>query len=238
MCYFLEIMPTEIDKLLAVQDLDLQIIRIRADLDKIPIIQKELTDKNQRYKDEIAAAKEAMKKVQAQNAQVELDIKGEQQRILKLREQQLQLKTNKEFKATEDEIKNIQGRISEHEDRQIGILDEVDAANKVVKAAEQELKKAEAEANLQIGEIDKRKGGLEQEVKRLSDARALAAAQVARDWLSRYEAILENKGGAALVSTEHGACGGCHMSLPPFIMHKARQHDIMVSCQFCARLLF
>ena len=46
----------------------------------------------------------------------------------------------------------------------------------------------------------------------------------------------------ALVAVVDGICGGCHMQLPPYVVHEikkqAHTEDNVVSCDYCGRLLY
>ena len=57
-------------------------------------------------------------------------------------------------------------------------------------------------------------------------------------WLSRYERILQHRGDFAVVGIERGVCMGCHMQLPPQLVHDARKQDTLTTCSFCGRILF
>jgi uncharacterized protein len=66
---------------------------------------------------------------------------------------------------------------------------------------------------------------------------AAAAGIQNRSWLQAYERIFTRKD-AALVPVEDGVCGGCHMTLPPSVVHQARRRNAAVACVYCGRLLY
>ena len=41
----------------------------------------------------------------------------------------------------------------------------------------------------------------------------------------------------ALVNVENGTCTGCHMKLPPYLIHQARKQTEIVFCGYCGRML-
>ena len=57
------------------------------------------------------------------------------------------------------------------------------------------------------------------------------------EWLDRYDQVFGRKD-KALVPIQDGVCSGCHMKLPPYIIHDAKKRAEMVSCEFCGRLLY
>ena len=42
----------------------------------------------------------------------------------------------------------------------------------------------------------------------------------------------------ALVALEDGVCGGCHMQLPPYVVHATKKHSSIVLCEYCGRILY
>ena len=231
-------MTTQIDILLKVQDCDLRMLKLRREIQDIPARESQISAGSGKQKQNLDAAKESLKQIQARASELELEIQSHKQRILKFREQQLQLKTNKEFKAMEEEVKGVEQKISEVEDRELQLFEETDRARTVVQAAEEDLKRVEAEFQVELDAMKVRQKEIEAEVSRIAAERAAIAAEADSQWLTQYQRMFENKNDAVLVSVEGGSCGGCHMKLPPHIYHRARVHDTMIFCSFCGRLLY
>ncbi len=229
---------TQIDKLKVVQELDLQLLRLKNELTLIPELRKKIEGQNASQKTDVTAAKEDLKKAHARVKDIELEAKAQQDRIQKLREQQLQLKSNKEFKAMEDEIKGIQEKIAGIEDKQIAALDSVDKMAAALKGAEDAVKNAEITVKSDCDRLAQRQGELDAEAARLGAIRKDAAAQVDPAWLVTYNRIFENKKSAAVVPVEHCVCGGCNLQLAPHLCHRARQQDTMILCSYCGRLVY
>jgi predicted nucleic acid-binding Zn-ribbon protein len=226
-----------VDKLLELQKRDCTIRDIKQELQDIPARQKEEEVRLDEHKLALAEAEEGLKAEQASIADVELEISSSNEKISKLRQQQLDLKTNKEFRAMEDEIKAVLAGITNFEDNQLLLMENLEQANGIV----EEKRKALAEEATAV-ESDKQVHGerateLERELKTLEDARVSEAADIDTEWLSRYDLIIERKD-RAMVLVDNGICGGCHMQLPPAVIHAAAAHNDMVFCDHCGRLLY
>jgi len=67
----------------------------------------------------------------------------------------------------------------------------------------------------------------------------IAFAQCDPALLAKYTRILKNKRDFAVVLVESGGhCGGCHMKLPPQVIHDARNPQKIVGCNFCGRIVY
>ena len=55
---------------------------------------------------------------------------------------------------------------------------------------------------------------------------------------ARYDRLLKHKGEHVIVGVEHGVCGGCHMKLPAQILVMCQQHQELVTCTNCGRILY
>jgi predicted nucleic acid-binding Zn-ribbon protein len=56
--------------------------------------------------------------------------------------------------------------------------------------------------------------------------------------LERYNYLLENRHGLAIVSLKNGTCGGCFMDLPAEVINRIKQYKDIVFCEMCARILY
>jgi predicted nucleic acid-binding Zn-ribbon protein len=225
-----------IDKLLVVQDFDSRIREIRKQLRDIPVRKDEERSRLHEHELAVKTAEERLKNRQVELKKTELEIEVRRERIAKLRQQQLGLKTNKEFQAMDTEIKGVEGEISKIEDQQILVMVEIDQEKGTIKALQQAVKVEETAVLADVKILDERAAKIGAEVAGLQAQREAVAKDVDRQWLARYEQIFERKD-RALVSVEDGICGGCHMKLPPYVTHDAKKKTVMVTCGFCGRLV-
>ncbi len=227
-----------IEQLLVVQEHDVRILQLEKETRDIPVRKERELERLNGHKDALGAAEQALKIKQADLKQLEVETGSKQEKIAKLRGQQLELKTNKEFKAMEHEIEAIEGAIKSVEDRELSIMEELESARGGVEKSRNELEAEDSEVQEDIKSLDERLVGLEAELSDEAAARKAAAEGVDAEWLVRYEGIFKSKGGGALVPTTGGICGGCHMTLPPYLQHDAKKRLGMVVCGFCGRLLY
>ena len=227
-----------IDQLLAVQEHDIRILQIEKEMKDIPARKDRELERLSGHKVALAESEEALKAQQSRLKQLEVDAGSKQDKIAKLRGQQIELKTNKEFKAMENEIKTIENSINGDEDRELEIMEDIETARGEVEVSRKELAEEDSEVQEDIEDLGERMAGLQSELADEQSERKVAADGIDAEWLSRYNGIMNSKGGSALVSAEKGVCGGCFMTLPPYLRIEAKKQLSMVTCSFCGRMLY
>ncbi len=228
---------TNIDKLLVVQEHDLRIRDWEKELKDIPARKKQESERLQSHGESLASAEDALKACESAAKQLELDEASEEEKISKLRQQQMQLKTNEEFKAMEREIAAVQDSIRHLEEKQLLCMERAEGARAVVAEKKAALATEEALVAEDVKRFDERATAIERDCHAEQREREQAAAVVDPEWLRRYE-ILASRKLPALVSVSNGICDGCHMKLPPQVVNDAGKRLEMVFCDFCGRMLF
>jgi predicted nucleic acid-binding Zn-ribbon protein len=227
---------TNIEALLALQEHDRRISEIEQQLRDIPA-RKELELKRlDEHKQALESVREKLKAKLSEIKQIELDVENQRERISKFRQQQLEIKTNKEFRAVESEIKTAEDQIRGFEDGELVVMEELEALREDSKVREADLAAEEKAVQADVAAFDERAVALEEDLAAEREARERAVAPVDREWLERYD-IIRRRRPDAVVRLENGVCGGCHMRLPPAALHDTRRQDTMTVCDFCGRLL-
>src|SRR5438876_1104270 len=80
-----------------------------------------------------------------------------------------------------------------------------------------------AKGEAEKADLQKRAALIKQESEQLTGDRKQLVASVDPDLLSRYERLLRSKGDVAIVQIKHGTCGGCHLNIPPQVIHDAKK---------------
>ncbi len=231
-------MTPEIEKMLALQDHDLNILRFEKELADVPLRQKAIDALLDDHRHALAKAKDDLKARLAEIKKAELDVEESREKIRKYRSQQLQLKSNQEFRAMEHEIAGVEAEIRKIEDRMLEMMETMEAAQTEVKARENALKTEEGSVKREMDAIEGRRAALQEELDKARHARSGLAAGIDDTRLQHYERIMKKKHERALVPVEHGACGSCHMKLPPYQVHDARKQASIVVCEYCGRMLY
>lgn len=227
-----------IEKLLILQDRDRKILRLRAELTRIPIEREAASGRSSNATAALDAAKLVVKQVETARKGLELEVDSLKQKIDKYATQQLQTKKNDEYKLYGDEIGKAKKLISGLDDQQLELMEKIEAAQKVVAAANKVATAAKADVDAELAQLASREGSYQKELADLETTRTALTSEIDEVTMAKYTRLLKTKGESIIVSVEHHACGGCHMKLPPQVVHSAKAGKEIVTCINCSRILY
>jgi len=231
-------MEEQIKMLIELQELDGEIYNKKRVLDDVPAKMKELDDTLEQKSAEVKNLEENSKKLQLERKAKEVDLGTKEDSIKKYQTQLSQVKTNKEYSTLEKEIANVRADNSLLEEAIINLLDKIETAQKDIKKEKEVFEEEKKKIGEQKKKIEAEKKAAQAEVDDLNNKRKDFASKVDKKVLSKYERILHNKDGLALVPVAGDACGGCNMNLPPQVVNEARLKKDLTFCGNCARMLY
>jgi hypothetical protein len=190
------------------------------------------------HKREVAQAELILKQKQAEIKKIEVECDSSREKIRKLRQQQFEIKTNKEFKALETEVGSAQAEISKCEDGELVMMQDVENARRELEAKRNALKQEESAILADVQAWQTRATQIEKELEELRLKRQTAATGIDPEWMSTYKRIIRRRDKALVQLEPGGVCGGCHMQLPPYVVHEARRLTTIVTCDYCGRMVY
>ena len=193
----------------------------------------------------LAAASELVAGVKAKLASAgekrraeEKDVASVQTRLAKNKDQQLEVKTNREYTAMLHEIETAQNDIQTREDRILEIMMETDELNAAIKKSEAELKTAEKEIAAERSVLDSEMSALQAEVQRTTAEREQLIASIDRQVLQIFETTAKGRKGVAVAEARDGLCTICHVRLRPQVFLEVRKNESIIHCDSCRRILY
>jgi hypothetical protein len=150
-----------------------------------------------------------------------------------------QVSAARDLQAMDEEVKHLAHHISELEDREIEIMEELEPIDTDLSAVSTERDALRSDRARLQGAIASAVEGIDADIVTQSADRVAAAAAVPADLLARYErlrTVLAGTGAARLVG---GSCSGCHLTLPAMEMDRIRKAppDEVILCDQCGRIL-
>jgi predicted nucleic acid-binding Zn-ribbon protein len=235
-----------VQKLLALQECDLRIHDIERMLREIPARQKSEAERLVKREHVLADGEKHLKEAQSAVKQLELDVESRRERVRKLRQQQMEVKTNKEFTAIELEIKQAEADARVIEDRELAAMEAVEAVRRAFADSKDTLKTEQGFVQTEVKGLEKQAEGLREELNLAVARRKQLVPTVDPDLMTAYERVFANRkkksrNGAldpTLVPIVDATCGGCHMKLPPDKYHSTRKPGSITTCDWCFRLLY
>ena len=231
-------MAKVIEQLLVLQACDQEIRRLRKEMEDIPLRKQQIESRLNAHKEGLAQAEHTLLEARSRIKHLEGEIESARQQIKKFRDQQLQIKSNVEYKALEKEIAAVQAGIRKLEDQELAAMEAVEEAQAAAGVRRESLAKDEGRVGEEIKAFLARSAGLGEELKLKEAERGQLAADIDPGWVSRYERLFAKQKDAAIALVEHGTCGSCHMKLAPSQVVDARKADTLTLCAFCGRMLY
>ncbi|MFH1360336.1 MAG: C4-type zinc ribbon domain-containing protein [Candidatus Omnitrophota bacterium] len=228
----------QLKKLKELQDIDSQIYEHRVELREKPLAVEELRKQFETKKAHLQECEGKLKTLQVNHKTQEGELQSKESDIAKANSQLPQLKTNKEYQAKTSEIEHLKADKSIIEEKILLSFDEIDAINADIAKEKEILVQEEKKYLAQKKEVDDSVRELQDKVKVLDNKRNQITPEVDKTILSRYERILANKDGLALVPVKNEACGGCYMNVTPQVTNEIKMHEHFIYCGMCARILF
>ena len=229
------------EKILALYELQ----KIDSKIDEINKVKGELPLEVQDLEDEMAGMKTRIEHI---NAEIEeLNTLSKQRKrevdqakimIGNYKEQQNNVRNNREFDAITKEIEYQELEIELAEKR----LKEYAAGVKVKKAQLEEAEALSKERTADLGAKKAELEGIEAETAPLVAEYSVQAdgvkEKIDERLLAAYERIRRNvRNGLAVVTVKRDACGGCFNRIPPQRQADIRQGKKIIVCEYCGRIL-
>lgn len=227
-----------LEKLLVLQHCDQQIRDVTLALQALPR-EKESCDRDAaRAAERLDAAQEQRRELEKELKKLDGDILTKQDQIARYKTQQLETRKNEEYAALLHEIEAGTRLIMEIEERQLGLMEKVEALT-------QDLETAQAAHDVEIKRIGKilstlegRRDNLLQRREELLQQRPHLSEGIEEDLLERYDRLFKSKEGNAIVAIENNVCMGCHMKVTRQTVLAARIEKEIISCSQCGRILY
>lgn len=230
-------MPTDLEKLVELQGVDLEIARLNAQLAIIPKtiarIDAQLATARKRVED----ARAAIKAGEATKRQYEQEIQSLNEKIAKFRGQSSSIKNNEQYKALLSEIAHAEGEIAGCEEKILQVMMNSDSLQSQLAAAESALKAESAEIEIQKAAAEKA-GEADRAAAAKAQARSASLRKgVDETLLATYDRILKSRGYAVAEVLDH-RCTACQFMLRPQVLSNVRAAQEVVLCDSCGRMMY
>lgn len=219
--------------------------KIDSKIDRIRLMRGELPLEVQDLEDEIAGLETRL-----ENYQQEIDelnkaiderknaIKESEELITKYKDQQMNVRNNREYESISKELEyqNLEiqlneKRINEHKQE----VETKEKAHEDSKSILEERKDALKDKKSELDDIVKETEKEENKLIKLSEEHR---ETIEDRLLNAYKRIRENaRNGLAVVKVERDACGGCFNKIPPQRQLDIKMHKKIIVCEYCGRIL-
>ncbi len=231
-------LKSQLESLIKLQAVDKEIYSLNLEKTAMPLKIKEAQTVFEAKKQGLRDLESKGLDLQKQKKERELELGSNEENAKKLQGQLFQLKTNKDYQAMLLQIKEAKADASVIEDKILQVMEQIDLVKAdiekeklKVQAEEKVLKEEESKINNKVKEIDSR-------LSQLDALRRQNIPAIEPKLFAKYEKILTNREGLAIVEVKNNCCQGCNMSMPPQVTNQIKMYENMVTCEFCSRILY
>jgi len=233
------IVHPEIEKLLALQQVDAKWLAAQAQIESSPREVERLKKRIGEVEAQIAQERADVKALEVRAADLNSERKSLEEKARKYRTQQMEVKKNEEYQALEKEIANLVTQASALEDDELTLLmqldDEREAFAEKEKTHRKEIESLEGEIKLVERRIETLKG----EAGGLQTAVEERRKEVSDTYIRAYEnARQRQKKAPWVVPVEDHRCMGCHLKISGSLETDSRKGAEPAFCNNCGRLIF
>ena len=231
-------MNSDLQKLIDLQVVDARIAALKAEVAALPKQVAEIEAKLAGSKAQLDAAQAAMKADEIARRKHESDIKDQQEKISRYRDQSLKVKTNDEYRALNHEIQFAEAEIQKLEDNILEIMVATDARKEAMKQAEAALKADTAANEKEKDHARAQTAEDEKQLAELNAARKELRSGVAEESLNHYDRVLKLRGSATAPVHEDESCSACRVRLRPQVFQEVMSNEQIITCFYCNRIMY
>jgi len=231
-------MNSDLQKLIDLQVVDARIAALKAEVAALPQQVAQIEAKLAGSKAQLEAAQAGMKADEIARRKHESDIKDQQEKISRYRDQSLKVKTNDEYRALNHEIQFAEAEICKLEDKILEIMVATDARKEAIKQSEIALKADTAANEKEKDHARAQTAEDEKQLAELSATRKELRSGVAEEALNHYDRVLKLRGSATAPVHEDESCSACRVRLRPQVFQEVTSNEQIITCYYCNRILY
>jgi hypothetical protein len=231
-------MSLDVKAILRIQSLDLRGAELEKEISALPKHIAHIEKALDSHLRKLDVDRAALAGNQRDRKKLDDDIKVQEQKISKLRDQMLQAKNNEQYRAFQNEIEFCQNEIKRYEDRILELMSEAESLDKNVKTAEAALKQEKDQVEQEKERARSRTATDQRFLTEVKEERAALVASIDPKLLQQYERIRKRWHGVAIAEATDGRCAACQISMRPQYFQDLKKAEKLITCESCGRILY
>lgn len=219
--------------------------KIDSEIDRIRIVRGELPLEVQDLEDEIAGLDTRIAKLEEEVKELDTDVsdrknasKDAEAAIAKYKEQQNNVRNNREFESLSKEIEFQELEIKLNEKRTKESKFKIDSKKEVLEEAKERRKFRAEDLQAKKSELDEIIAETQAQEEKLEKQSKSALKKLDDRIGMAYTRLRESaKNGLAVVAVDRDACGGCFNKIPPQRQLDIQSKKKLIVCEHCGRVL-
>ena len=231
-------MNPNLRKLIALRDIEKNIAVLHKKVSEIPLKRNELEAAAGRaqaaYEKKVSLSKDLANRRRIIEGEVDLA----RNKLSRLKEQLMAVKTNKEYTAMLSEIKTAETHILNDENKILDVMEEMESVEAVMKPLETEMRRECAAIDEDIRRMNESIPSMESELEKLRAEKTGVEAGIDPELIEQYRRIADAHKGVALAEAKDELCGACHVRIRPQMYSDLLRTEVIMFCDSCSRILF
>ena len=231
-------MLPELERLIRLQHLENATTAARDTIDAFPAKVEALHARMAAREAELAGAEERLAEHKSARQALEKEVAQVQTRLTRFKEQQMEVKTNREYHAVQVEIAGAETDVQRLEDQILEQMLEGDELSAHVDAAKKAVAAEKGAVAEEQAALERERAELETRVAQHTKARAALATDIAPQVMAMFETLARGRKGIAVSEARDGCCASCQVRLRPQLFNDVRRNSTLIQCESCQRILY
>lgn len=234
-------MEEKLKNLLNLQAKDLEKRQIEISLAQLPEEVRQVELKINTIREEDKKRIGALQQMEVDRKRVNNELKAEEEKIVKYKTQQIDVKKNEEYEALTAQIQLSTERVGALEDEELNLLMAIDEQKKKTNEESERAKAAIQDLEKKINSLKAHGKELEGKLLQLKQEYEAARAQLPAMLLSKYDQVVRQvKKGPFVVALEGQRCMGCHLTVSNEVVSAVKKwtDGTVPQCDSCSRILY
>jgi predicted nucleic acid-binding Zn-ribbon protein len=228
----------KLDALFELQKIDSEIDRIRTIRGELPLEVSDLEDELEGLETRINKIQEELKELETEILDRKNACKDAEVAIAKYKEQQNNVRNNREYESLSKEIEFQDLEIKLHDKKSKEAKFKIDSKKELLTEAKERFDMRSADLKVKKAELDEIVGETQKEEDELIKKSNEAKKKIDDRLVFAYNRLRSNaKNGLAVVPVDRHSCGGCFNKIPPQRQLDIQSKKKVIVCEHCGRIL-
>lgn len=228
----------KLDALYELQKIDSEIDRIRTIRGELPLEVQDLEDELLGLQTRITKIDDEIKDLESEVLDRKNAMKDSETAIAKYKEQQNNVRNNREFESLAKEIEFQELEIKLHEKKSKEAKIKIDSKKEILDEAKQRFEFRDTDLKTKKAELDEIVAETQKDEDKLLKSSDDAKKKIDERLLTAYIRLRGNaKNGLSVVPIERDSCGGCFNKIPPQRQLDIQSKKKVLVCEHCGRIL-
>ena len=228
----------QLDQLYRLQD-RIRFVREREkERDTVPA---DLADVDHAHREKVEAVERLrarLKQAEAELRKAEAELADHQDKQKRFQATLRSVQSSREYGAVLNEIDGAEKLVRATEERALALEEEIEAARRDLDTREASLPKETEEHEQKLSGWRSAQREIERELENArAEIREIETTIPPRE-RAEFQRLLEKKGGLAIVKVVSGSCSACHMKVRPHALQTLKVGLEIITCDRCKRILY